>query len=127
MSGEVGERLGAQHSIAYSWLSGDFAVGPGEEALDGPSLRSAPFLLRSIRLASEHCREGGSWGREAPPGAFGTLPLSLPIQGRAVINRATKRCLEIKKASLDGYLLVLQTCTAQVWTIQYTVRNWGSS
>ncbi|XP_013843898.1 probable polypeptide N-acetylgalactosaminyltransferase 8 isoform X1 [Sus scrofa] len=47
--------------------------------------------------------------------------------GRAVINRATKRCLEIKKASLDGYLLVLQTCTAQVWTIQYTVRNWGSS
>ncbi|XP_055250673.1 probable polypeptide N-acetylgalactosaminyltransferase 8 isoform X3 [Moschus berezovskii] len=46
--------------------------------------------------------------------------------GRAVINRVTKRCLEMKKDVWGGYTLVLQACTAQVWTIQYTVRNWGS-
>ncbi|XP_044082348.1 probable polypeptide N-acetylgalactosaminyltransferase 8 [Neovison vison] len=47
--------------------------------------------------------------------------------GRAVVNRATKRCLEMKKDTSGIYVLVLQNCTTQVWTIQYTVRNWGSN
>ncbi|XP_061275073.1 probable polypeptide N-acetylgalactosaminyltransferase 8, partial [Bos javanicus] len=46
--------------------------------------------------------------------------------GKAVINRITKRCLEMKKDIWGGYTLVLQACTTQVWTIQYAVRNWGS-
>ncbi|XP_008141974.1 probable polypeptide N-acetylgalactosaminyltransferase 8 [Eptesicus fuscus] len=45
--------------------------------------------------------------------------------GRAIINRATKRCLEIKKVS-SYYVPVLRTCTTQVWTIQHTLGNWGS-
>uniref|UniRef100_A0A8C8Z2W5 Polypeptide N-acetylgalactosaminyltransferase n=1 Tax=Prolemur simus TaxID=1328070 RepID=A0A8C8Z2W5_PROSS len=45
--------------------------------------------------------------------------------GKAVINRGTRRCLEIKKDPSGGYVLVLQTCTGQVWGIQHTVRNWG--
>ncbi|XP_039111686.1 probable polypeptide N-acetylgalactosaminyltransferase 8 [Hyaena hyaena] len=47
--------------------------------------------------------------------------------GRAVVNRATKRCLEMKKDTSSIYVPVLQTCTTQVWTIQYTVQNWGSN
>ncbi|XP_036311609.1 probable polypeptide N-acetylgalactosaminyltransferase 8 [Pipistrellus kuhlii] len=46
--------------------------------------------------------------------------------GRAIINRATKRCLEIKKVSLY-YKPVLRTCTTQVWTIQHTLGDWGSN
>ncbi|KAI4586238.1 hypothetical protein MJG53_004025 [Ovis ammon polii x Ovis aries] len=46
--------------------------------------------------------------------------------GRAVINRVTRRCLEMKRDIWGGYTLVLRACTTQVWTIQYTVRNWGS-
>ncbi|XP_012664758.1 probable polypeptide N-acetylgalactosaminyltransferase 8 [Otolemur garnettii] len=47
--------------------------------------------------------------------------------GRAFINRATKRCLEIKKTSAGSYEPVLQTCTTQVWEIQHTVGNWGQT
>ncbi|XP_006862828.1 PREDICTED: probable polypeptide N-acetylgalactosaminyltransferase 8 [Chrysochloris asiatica] len=47
--------------------------------------------------------------------------------GGAVINRATKRCLEIKKGTSGTYVLVLQTCTAQMWKIQYVIRNWGTN
>ncbi|XP_066224711.1 probable polypeptide N-acetylgalactosaminyltransferase 8 [Saccopteryx leptura] len=48
-------------------------------------------------------------------------------QGRALKNRATKRCLEVKKSNLGFYMPVLQTCTAQAWSVQHTVRNWGSN
>ncbi|XP_040089447.1 probable polypeptide N-acetylgalactosaminyltransferase 8 [Oryx dammah] len=46
--------------------------------------------------------------------------------GRAVINRVTRRCLEMKKDVWGDYTLVLRACTMQVWTIQYTVQSWGS-
>ncbi|ELK36865.1 Putative polypeptide N-acetylgalactosaminyltransferase 8 [Myotis davidii] len=46
--------------------------------------------------------------------------------GRALINRATKRCLELKKAS-GYYMPVMRPCTTQVWTIQHTIGNWGSN
>ncbi|XP_048371923.1 probable polypeptide N-acetylgalactosaminyltransferase 8 [Sphaerodactylus townsendi] len=48
-------------------------------------------------------------------------------QGAALINRKTKRCLEIVKD--DGasvYRLILQSCTGQKWIIQHTVKGWGS-
>ncbi|XP_004717446.1 probable polypeptide N-acetylgalactosaminyltransferase 8 [Echinops telfairi] len=45
--------------------------------------------------------------------------------GKAVKNRATKRCLEIKRNPSGTYEPVLQTCTTQVWKIQHTIRNWG--
>lgn len=48
-------------------------------------------------------------------------------QGRAVRNRATQRCLEIKKDTSGYFVPVLQTCTTQGWTIQHTVRNWGAN
>ncbi|XP_060110003.1 probable polypeptide N-acetylgalactosaminyltransferase 8 [Heteronotia binoei] len=48
-------------------------------------------------------------------------------QGAAVINRKTKRCLEIvKDQGASVYRLVLQNCTGQKWTIQHTVKDWGS-
>ncbi|XP_059539800.1 probable polypeptide N-acetylgalactosaminyltransferase 8 isoform X3 [Myotis daubentonii] len=54
------------------------------------------------------------------------LAWNIPLQGRALINRATKRCLELKKAS-SYYMPVLRPCTTQVWTIQHTIGNWGSN
>ncbi|XP_062991105.1 probable polypeptide N-acetylgalactosaminyltransferase 8 [Elgaria multicarinata webbii] len=47
-------------------------------------------------------------------------------QGTAVINRKTKRCLEIVKDQVSlNYRLVMQNCTGQDWHIQHTVKNWG--
>ncbi|XP_077893089.1 putative polypeptide N-acetylgalactosaminyltransferase 8, partial [Ictidomys tridecemlineatus] len=45
-------------------------------------------------------------------------------QGRAIINRDTKQCLEIRKHSFGAYMLVLQKCTMQ---IQYVIRNWDQT
>ncbi|KAL4697945.1 hypothetical protein H8957_001119 [Semnopithecus entellus] len=47
--------------------------------------------------------------------------------GGAVINRDTKRCLEMKKDLLGNHVLVLQTCTTQAWEIQHTVGDWGQT
>ncbi|XP_032015249.1 probable polypeptide N-acetylgalactosaminyltransferase 8 isoform X4 [Hylobates moloch] len=47
--------------------------------------------------------------------------------GGAVINRDTKRCLEMEKDLWGNHMLVLQTCTTQVWEIQHTVRDWGQT
>ncbi|XP_030660732.1 probable polypeptide N-acetylgalactosaminyltransferase 8 [Nomascus leucogenys] len=47
--------------------------------------------------------------------------------GGAVINRDTKRCLEMEKDLWGSHMLVLQTCTTQVWEIQHTVRDWGQT
>ncbi|XP_003410825.2 probable polypeptide N-acetylgalactosaminyltransferase 8 [Loxodonta africana] len=47
--------------------------------------------------------------------------------GGAIVNRATKRCLELQKDVSGTYVPVLQTCTTQVWKIQHTIRNWGSN
>ncbi|XP_054673456.1 probable polypeptide N-acetylgalactosaminyltransferase 8, partial [Grus americana] len=46
-------------------------------------------------------------------------------QGSAVINRSTKRCLEIVEDNAVSYRLVMQTCTGQRWNIQHTVKDWG--
>ncbi|XP_010075603.1 PREDICTED: probable polypeptide N-acetylgalactosaminyltransferase 8, partial [Pterocles gutturalis] len=46
-------------------------------------------------------------------------------QGSAIINRSTKRCLEITADSPASYRLVMQTCTGQRWNIQHTVKDWG--
>ncbi|XP_004643649.1 probable polypeptide N-acetylgalactosaminyltransferase 8 [Octodon degus] len=46
-------------------------------------------------------------------------------QGGAVINRDTQRCLETRREPSGAYGLVLRTCTAQVWDIQFTVGGWG--
>ncbi|XP_011806982.1 PREDICTED: probable polypeptide N-acetylgalactosaminyltransferase 8 [Colobus angolensis palliatus] len=48
-------------------------------------------------------------------------------RGGAVINRDTKRCLEMKKDLLGNHVLVLQTCTTQAWEIQHTVGDWGQT
>ncbi|XP_044274177.1 probable polypeptide N-acetylgalactosaminyltransferase 8 [Varanus komodoensis] len=47
-------------------------------------------------------------------------------QGSSIINRKTKRCLEIvKEQESPYYRLVMQNCTGQKWIIQHTVKNWG--
>ncbi|XP_062051443.1 probable polypeptide N-acetylgalactosaminyltransferase 8 [Lepus europaeus] len=46
-------------------------------------------------------------------------------QGSAVINRGTKRCLEVKKDPSGMFVPVLRTCTSQAWKIQHTLKNWG--
>ncbi|KAM6093508.1 putative polypeptide N-acetylgalactosaminyltransferase 8 [Chlamydotis macqueenii] len=45
-------------------------------------------------------------------------------QGSAIINRSTKRCLEITADNLVSYRLVMRTCTGQKWNIQHTVKDW---
>ncbi|XP_043823551.1 probable polypeptide N-acetylgalactosaminyltransferase 8 [Dromiciops gliroides] len=46
-------------------------------------------------------------------------------QGAAIINRNTKRCMEIKKGPSESYILIFQECTGQSWNIQHTVKNQG--
>ena len=89
-------------------------------------LDDLPRTEGALGLVSEHGRQTGSRRRDVLPGCVRNFILSPSIQGRAVINRVTKRCLEMKKDIWGGYTLVLQACTTQVWTIQYAVRNWGS-
>lgn len=48
-------------------------------------------------------------------------------QGSAVINRGTKRCLEVTADNPVSYRLVMQTCTGQRWNIQHTVKDWGKA
>uniref|UniRef100_A0A8C4VL52 Polypeptide N-acetylgalactosaminyltransferase n=1 Tax=Gopherus evgoodei TaxID=1825980 RepID=A0A8C4VL52_9SAUR len=47
-------------------------------------------------------------------------------QGSSVMNKKTKRCLEIVKDSPSSpYRLVMQNCTGQKWNVQHTVKDWG--
>ncbi|XP_068957555.1 probable polypeptide N-acetylgalactosaminyltransferase 8 [Petaurus breviceps papuanus] len=46
-------------------------------------------------------------------------------QGEAIINRNTKRCMEIKKGPSESYIVVFQECTGQSWNIQHIVKNSG--
>ncbi|XP_039219757.1 probable polypeptide N-acetylgalactosaminyltransferase 8 isoform X2 [Crotalus tigris] len=47
-------------------------------------------------------------------------------QGSSVINRKTKRCLELAKDHGSPYYApVMQNCTGQKWFIQNTVKQWG--
>ncbi|XP_054255972.1 probable polypeptide N-acetylgalactosaminyltransferase 8 [Indicator indicator] len=48
-------------------------------------------------------------------------------QGSAIINRSTKRCLEITAPNPSSYRLVMQTCTGQRWHIQHTLKGWGKT
>ncbi|XP_009673698.1 probable polypeptide N-acetylgalactosaminyltransferase 8 isoform X1 [Struthio camelus] len=48
-------------------------------------------------------------------------------QGSAVINRNTRRCLEITGDSQSSYRLVMQTCSGQRWNIQHTLKAWGKT
>uniref|UniRef100_A0A8C6ZB24 Polypeptide N-acetylgalactosaminyltransferase n=1 Tax=Nothoprocta perdicaria TaxID=30464 RepID=A0A8C6ZB24_NOTPE len=48
-------------------------------------------------------------------------------QGSAVINRNTKRCLEITEDNQASYRLVMQACSGQRWNIQHTLKDWGKT
>ncbi|XP_072506429.1 probable polypeptide N-acetylgalactosaminyltransferase 8 [Notamacropus eugenii] len=48
-------------------------------------------------------------------------------QGAAIINKDTKRCLEIQQDDTRSYTLILQECTGQVWNIQHIVQDWKNS
>ncbi|NXL60679.1 GALT8 acetylgalactosaminyltransferase, partial [Chordeiles acutipennis] len=48
-------------------------------------------------------------------------------QGSAIINRSTKRCLEITADDSVSHRLVMRTCTGQRWNIQHTVKDWGKT
>ncbi|XP_057693042.1 probable polypeptide N-acetylgalactosaminyltransferase 8 [Corythoichthys intestinalis] len=42
-------------------------------------------------------------------------------QGRGIQNRATKRCFEISEGLNSDYVLIIQQCTGQSWTIEHLV------
>ncbi|XP_038257072.1 probable polypeptide N-acetylgalactosaminyltransferase 8 [Dermochelys coriacea] len=47
-------------------------------------------------------------------------------QGSSVMNKKTKRCLEIVKDNPSSPArLVMQNCSGQKWNIQHTVKDWG--
>ncbi|XP_025962056.2 probable polypeptide N-acetylgalactosaminyltransferase 8 [Dromaius novaehollandiae] len=48
-------------------------------------------------------------------------------QGSAVINRNTRRCLEITGDNQSSYRLVMQACSGQRWNIQHTLKDWGKT
>ncbi|XP_008528775.1 probable polypeptide N-acetylgalactosaminyltransferase 8 isoform X2 [Equus przewalskii] len=100
----------------YYHLTGEFYVGPlmaqvgvDDRCLTDPGYGEEPVLNPCSKAAENRLHI--YWDFKP---------------GRAVINRATKRCLEMKQDTSGVYGLVLRACTTQVWTIQYTVRHWGS-
>lgn len=114
-------------------IHGQLTTGLVEKALNDLTRHLASFVLwmtcgglRDASSMSEQSRESRHRGGEAWPGHFNTLLVSLPIQGGAFRSRATRRCLEIKKNAAGFYEPVRQACGTQVWSIQHTVRNWGS-
>ncbi|XP_058138602.1 probable polypeptide N-acetylgalactosaminyltransferase 8 isoform X4 [Dasypus novemcinctus] len=100
----------------YYLLTGEFYVGPliaqrypDDRCLTDPGVREQPSL--------EPCSQAATNG----------LHIYWDFQqGGAVINRATRRCLEIKRDPSGTYVPVLQTCTTQVWAIQHVLGNWPS-
>ncbi|XP_026166997.1 probable polypeptide N-acetylgalactosaminyltransferase 8 [Mastacembelus armatus] len=44
-------------------------------------------------------------------------------QGQAIINKATKRCLEVAQGESSYYELVIQQCTGQGWRIEHLVTS----
>ncbi|PKK30124.1 probable polypeptide N-acetylgalactosaminyltransferase 8 [Columba livia] len=48
-------------------------------------------------------------------------------QGSAIINKSTKRCLEITADDSVSYRPVMRNCTGQRWNIQHTVKEWGKT
>ncbi|KAM7116535.1 putative polypeptide N-acetylgalactosaminyltransferase 8 [Molossus nigricans] len=100
----------------YYHLSGELYIGPliaeanvDDRCLTDPGRGEKPTL----EPCSKAAKDGLHMYWDFKPGG-------------ALRNRATKRCLEIKKNPSGFYEPVLQACGTQVWTIQHTVRNWGS-
>ncbi|KAM8801970.1 putative polypeptide N-acetylgalactosaminyltransferase 8 [Rhynchonycteris naso] len=105
----------SQH--VYYRLSGELYVGP---------------LIAEARTDDRCLTDPGSGGKPTLEPCSKAAQNRLHIywdykQGRTLKNRATKRCLEVKKNHLGFYMPVLQTCTAQAWSIQHTARNWESN
>uniref|UniRef100_A0A2K6QCV2 Polypeptide N-acetylgalactosaminyltransferase n=1 Tax=Rhinopithecus roxellana TaxID=61622 RepID=A0A2K6QCV2_RHIRO len=101
----------------YYHLTGELYVGQliaeasaRDRCLTDPGKAEKPILER----CSEAARNGLHIYWDFKPGG-------------AVINRDTKRCLEMKKDLLDNHVLVLQTCTTQAWEIQHAVGDWGQT
>ncbi|XP_033079021.1 probable polypeptide N-acetylgalactosaminyltransferase 8 [Trachypithecus francoisi] len=101
----------------YYHLTGELYVGQliaeasaRDRCLTDPGKAEKPILER----CSEAARNGLHIYWDFKPGG-------------AVINRDTKRCLEMKKDLLGNHVLVLQTCTTQAWEIQHTVGDWGQT
>ncbi|ELV09160.1 putative polypeptide N-acetylgalactosaminyltransferase 8 [Tupaia chinensis] len=99
----------------YYHLTGEFYVGPlvaeataADHCLTDPGSGEKPTL--------EPCSEAARKGLH--------IHWDFKQEGAAV-NRDTKRCLEIEKDASSAYVLVLQTCTSQVWELQHTVGSWG--
>ncbi|XP_005379663.1 PREDICTED: probable polypeptide N-acetylgalactosaminyltransferase 8 [Chinchilla lanigera] len=101
----------------YYLLTGEFYVGPlvaevlrDDLCLTDPGHREKPTLEKCSNAAQNKLHI--YWDFK---------------QGGAVINRDTQRCLEIRREPSGAYGLVLQTCMAQVWEIQYTFGAWGQT
>ncbi|XP_017738806.1 PREDICTED: probable polypeptide N-acetylgalactosaminyltransferase 8 [Rhinopithecus bieti] len=101
----------------YYHLTGELYVGQliaeasaRDRCLTDPGKAEKPILER----CSEAARNGLHIYWDFKPGG-------------AVINRDTKRCLEMKKDLLGNHVLVLQTCTTQAWEIQHAVGDWGQT
>ncbi|XP_004869584.1 probable polypeptide N-acetylgalactosaminyltransferase 8 [Heterocephalus glaber] len=99
----------------YYRLSGELYVGPlvaehqdAQRCLTDPGLREKPTLEACSKAAQSQLHI--YWDFK---------------QGGAVINRDTRRCLEVTRELLGARVLVLRACTAQVWEIQYTLGAWG--
>lgn len=53
-----------------------------------------------------------------------TLTLALSsLQGHAIRNKATNRCLEISQGENYHYMLIIQECTGQSWRIQHHIKE----
>uniref|UniRef100_H0V3X5 Polypeptide N-acetylgalactosaminyltransferase n=1 Tax=Cavia porcellus TaxID=10141 RepID=H0V3X5_CAVPO len=103
--------LGSQY--VYYRLTGEFYVGSlvaevhsDDLCLTDPGHREEPTLEQCSKAAQNKLHI--YWDFK---------------QGGAMVNRDTHRCLEIRREPSGTYVPVLQTCTAQVWEIQYTLGN----
>lgn len=49
------------------------------------------------------------------------------LQGNAIRNTATNRCLEISQGQNYQYMLIIQECTGQRWRMQHLIQESSSN
>ena len=45
------------------------------------------------------------------------------LQGQAIRNKATNRCLEVAQGENSYYQVIIQQCSGQSWTFEHLVTN----
>ncbi|KAL7402308.1 hypothetical protein ABVT39_012911 [Epinephelus coioides] len=90
---------------ATMWLYS--ALTPDSDVLDTTSRRSQTHIGAFM----------------LPSHKFSLSVLVKLLQGQAIINKATKRCLEVTQGDDFNYKLIIQQCSGQSWKIEHVITS----